>query len=259
MLRAGRGSDDARDADDLGALARDGRRGRRRPRAGRRRGAAAGRPDVAVLGAAPLVAGVWDWRRRPADGPDRAAGRPSDAPPAAGTLRRRRRRSRRPPTCCVGVRPRRARARRGVGARSTAPGALPLVVHTVRTGPQELAFVDVQGVGPGAASVSEPSARRRPAPRSCCPRPRPLGDLPAAAAAARAHRRARVPAARRGRRAARRAPVRRPATGCGGSTGASPPAAPPTCTSSTSGASTRSRRRSWCWSSTRATTSAPTR
>ena len=54
---------------------------------------------------------------------------------------------------------------------------LPLVVHTVRTGPQEVVRVDVQGVGPGAASVSEPSPS---ASRSALvlPAARPLGDLP---------------------------------------------------------------------------------
>jgi len=49
-------------------------------------GALLGRPDVAVLGAAPLVAGVWDWRRRPALQPTVRL-EPSAAPVDAGTLR----------------------------------------------------------------------------------------------------------------------------------------------------------------------------
>src|SRR3954466_14759390 len=32
-------------------------------------GAFAGGPDLAVLGAAPVVAGFWDWRRRPSSMP----------------------------------------------------------------------------------------------------------------------------------------------------------------------------------------------
>ena len=54
---------------------------------------------------------------------------------------------------------------------------LTVVVHTVRTGPQEVALVDVQGVGPGAASVSEAAA---PSSRTALvlPSTRPLGELP---------------------------------------------------------------------------------
>ncbi len=137
-------------------------------------GALLGRPDVAVLGAAPLVAGVWDWRRRPSVDPvvrlDAA-----QAPPAAGTLRADVVLEA-PADVLVAV-------RRGTRVLAEAwvsvedSRRLPLVVHTVRTGPQEVASVDVQGVGPGAASVSEPMPE---ASRSALvlPAPRPLGALP---------------------------------------------------------------------------------
>ena len=48
-------------------------------------GAFAGRPDVAVLGAAPVVAGFWDWRRRPSQ-PPRVHVEASPDAPAPGTL-----------------------------------------------------------------------------------------------------------------------------------------------------------------------------
>ncbi|MBO3102468.1 DUF58 domain-containing protein [Cellulomonas fengjieae] len=137
-------------------------------------GALLGRPDVAVLGAAPLVAGVRDWHRRPSTGPVVRL-EASDVQPAAGTLRADVVVDS-PSGVLVGVRR---------GARSLARAwvvvdgtrRLPLVVRTVRTGPQELAFVEAQGVGPGAASVSEPSPGVS---RSALvlPAPRPLGDLP---------------------------------------------------------------------------------
>ena len=137
-------------------------------------GALLGRPDVAVLGAAPLVAGMRDWRRRPSVAPTVRL-EASDAPPTAGAL----------PAEVVVASPSGVLlgARRGSRVLFDAwvlvdgTRRLPMVVRTVRTGPQELALVDVQGVGPGAASVSEPSP---PASRSALvlPAPRPLGDLP---------------------------------------------------------------------------------
>ena len=194
-----------RDAYDLGALARDGRRGRRRPRRSWCVGALLGRPDVAVLGAAPLIAGVRDWRRRPSVDPtvrleasDAAAGRGDAA---------RRRRGRRPPRPCCSGSVAVPRVLLEAWVRVDGTRHLPLVVHTVRTGPQEVALVDVQGVGPGAASVSEPSPSAVPL-RPGAARPASARRPAAAAAAARADRRPRVPTARRGRRAARRAPVR---------------------------------------------------
>ncbi|MET0789841.1 MAG: DUF58 domain-containing protein [Cellulomonas sp.] len=137
-------------------------------------GALLGRPDVAVLGAAPLVAGVWDWRRRPSVEPTvRLVA--SDVPPAAGTLRADVV-VEAPAGVVVGVR-RGARELAEAWVRVDGTRTLPLVVHTVRTGPQELAFVDAQGVGPGAASVSEPTPSvSRTA--LVLPAPRPLGELP---------------------------------------------------------------------------------
>ena len=137
-------------------------------------GALLGRPDVAVLVAAPLVAGMRDWRRRPSVAPTVRL-EASDAPPTAGAL----------PAEVVVASPSGVLlgARRGSRVLFDAwvlvdgTRRLPMVVRTVRTGPQELALVDVQGVGPGAASVSEPSPS---ASRSALvlPAPRPLGDLP---------------------------------------------------------------------------------
>jgi uncharacterized protein (DUF58 family) len=137
-------------------------------------GALAGRPDVAVLGAAPLVAGVLDWRRRPSVEPTvRLVASATAALP--GTLRADVV-VEAPSTALVGVR---RTAQDVTEAWVVVDGSrtLPLVVHTVRTGPQQLASVDVQGVGPGAASVSEPTA---PASRSALvlPAARPLDALP---------------------------------------------------------------------------------
>ncbi len=138
-------------------------------------GAFAGRPDVAVLGAAPVVAGFWDWRRRPSREPSvRVEG--SAAELVAGTLAVDAVVSSPSDAVLVGVR----RGRADVAeVLVTVDGTrrLPIVARTVRTGPQEVAIVDVQGVGPGAASVSEASA---PSSRTALvlPSTRPLGDLP---------------------------------------------------------------------------------
>lgn len=140
-------------------------------------GAAFGRPDVAVLGAAPVVAAVWDWWRRPTTEVTvdlEASDEPSEpgvlladvvltAPAgAAGVLVRVRRRHREMSEVLVRV----------DGERR-----LPLSVLTVRTGPQDLAEVDALGIGPGAASASEPA---EPASRAVLvlPATRPLDDVP---------------------------------------------------------------------------------
>ncbi|MEZ0446232.1 DUF58 domain-containing protein [Cellulomonas sp. ICMP 17802] len=137
-------------------------------------GALVGRPDVAVLGAAPLVAGVRDWRRRP-DAAPTVRLEASTAPVLPGTLHADVVVGS-PGTALVGVR---RRTREVAEAWVVVDGTrtLPLVVHTVRTGPQQVASVDVQGVGPGAASVSEPTA---PSARSALvlPGARPLDALP---------------------------------------------------------------------------------
>ncbi|WP_426593628.1 DUF58 domain-containing protein [Cellulomonas sp. McL0617] len=138
-------------------------------------GAFAGRPDVAVLGAAPVVAGFWDWRRRPSTDPAVHV-EASTQIPVPGTLRVEAVVASPGPIALVGVR----RGLRDVAEVLVAVDGsrrLPVTVHTVRTGPQEVAVVDAQGVGPGAASVSEPS---EPSSRTALvlPAPRPLGDLP---------------------------------------------------------------------------------
>ena len=137
-------------------------------------GALLGRPDVAVLGAAPLVAGVRDWRRRPSVDPSVRL-EAADAPASAGTLRADVVVAS-PSTVLLGAR-RGSRVLLEAWVLVDGTRRLPLAVHTVRTGPQDVAIVDVQGVGPGAATVSEPSP---PASRSTLvlPSPRPLGDLP---------------------------------------------------------------------------------
>ncbi|WP_081680703.1 DUF58 domain-containing protein [Cellulomonas sp. URHD0024] len=148
-------------------------------------GAFAGRPDVAVLGAAPVVAGFRDWRRRPTQGPAVHL-RASDLPQTAGTLRADIAIRTEGVAALVGVRrgPRALfDARRGPRALVEVLVAVdgsrtvPVVVHTVRTGPQQVAEVEVQGVGPGAASVSEAT---EPASRNALvlPSTRPLSELP---------------------------------------------------------------------------------
>lgn len=138
-------------------------------------GAFAGRPDVAVLGAAPVVAGFWDWRRRPSTGPSVHV-EPSSDVPTPGALQVEAVISSPSDAVVVGVR-RRLRDIAEVLVAVDGTRTLPITVHTVRTGPQEVAVVDVQGVGPGAASVSEASA---PSSRTALvlPSTRPLGDLP---------------------------------------------------------------------------------
>lgn len=119
-------------------------------------GAFAGRPDVAVLGAAPLVVTAWHLLRRPS-GPVRGAVDAGEDG-ASGTL-----------TATVVLEaPAGAVAARVDVLRHDRPVAdalvdvrrgrrLRLVTRTVRTGPQEVATVQVQGVGPGLLSVSDPA------------------------------------------------------------------------------------------------------
>jgi len=125
-------------------------------------GAFAGRGDVALVGALPLVVGAWDLLRRPT-----GEVRPSLGPPARadddGALRAEL--SLEAPAGAVAVAVGVHRA--GLPAADAllalpdeaGPGPVtrrvPLVVRTVRTGPQELATVEVQGLGPGLAAASE--------------------------------------------------------------------------------------------------------
>ncbi|MDM7830012.1 DUF58 domain-containing protein [Cellulomonas edaphi] len=118
-------------------------------------GAVTGRPDVAVLGAAPVVAGVLDWRRRPG-GAVHATLEATGRAAAAGTLTGDVTLTAPPGTAAVLVVVRRHQeVVREVLVDVDGTRELPLVVRTVRTGPQTLADVDAQGIGPGAASMSE--------------------------------------------------------------------------------------------------------
>ncbi|WP_136517519.1 MULTISPECIES: DUF58 domain-containing protein [Cellulomonas] len=121
-----------------------------------------GRPDVAVLGAGPLVVTAWHLLRRPSGDVHAAvvAGEEAGSGTLTGTVVLEAPagteavlvdvlRHDRPVTDAL------------VQVRGTR--RLPLLARTVRTGPQEVATVQVQGVGPGLASVSDPpppAARR---------------------------------------------------------------------------------------------------
>ena len=121
-------------------------------------GVLAGRADVAVLGAAPLVLAVRALARRPA-GAFQAWFEDADAdaqPDPGGGLRA---------TLClegpgvwanVAVR-RQDRPGADVLVRVRHARTLPVVARTVRTGPQEVATADVQGVGLDGASVADPA------------------------------------------------------------------------------------------------------
>jgi uncharacterized protein (DUF58 family) len=147
-------------------------------------GAFAGRGDVALLGALPLVAGAWDLLRRPA-----GQLRPSVGPPARsddeGALRAELRVAAPAGTAAVAVGVYRAAlpALDVVLALSDDGGAgpverrVPLVVRTVRTGPQEVATVEAQGIGPGLASASEPAGPVR-RDTLVLPSPAPLREVP---------------------------------------------------------------------------------
>ncbi len=159
-----------------------------------------GRPDVAVLGAAPLIAAAWTVWRQPSgqltvrveawsgaepagagqDGPDEEPpGSGEGEAPVAGAAVRARVLLDAPAgadTALLGVR----RAGRDVAellVRVDGRRSLPLLVRTVRTGPQEVATVEAQAIGPGAASISEPTD---PVGRTAMvlPGPSALRDLP---------------------------------------------------------------------------------
>ncbi|MCC2309221.1 DUF58 domain-containing protein [Cellulomonas chengniuliangii] len=159
-----------------------------------------GRPDVAVLGAAPLIAAAWTVWRQPSgqltvrveawsgeeptgageDGADAAPpGSGGGEAPVAGAAVRARVLLDAPQgadTALLGVR----RAGRDVAellVRVDGRRSLPLLVRTVRTGPQEVATVEAQAIGPGAASISEPTD---PVGRTAMvlPGPSALRDLP---------------------------------------------------------------------------------
>lgn len=141
-------------------------------------GAITGRPDVAVLGAAPVVSAAWAWSRRPTGsvlvdagetGPDVPSGTLDtslmvDGPP--GTV-----------AAMVSLRRRGREVAEVLVATPNGRRALPLSVATVRTGPQEVATLDAQGLGGGLVSLSAPSEpRTRRA--LVLPTPGPLAELP---------------------------------------------------------------------------------
>lgn len=143
-------------------------------------GVIAARPDVAVLGAAPLVLAVRALHARPSGAPvarlDAADDDDPDARGRAGRLH---------VTLVVDGPGRWAavtttrQGRPGADALVRAVGArrVPLVARTVRTGPQEVATATVQGVGPDGASVAPPGP---PVTRTTVvlPATAPLLDLP---------------------------------------------------------------------------------
>ena len=148
-------------------------------------GAFVGRADVALLGALPLVAGGWDLLRRPTGSLGLSLARPEKGG-GEGELRSLLRIDSPPGTEAVAV----GIYREGLPAADvllaasddgTSPGGpvrqVSLLVQTVRTGPQEVATVEAQGVGPGGASASESAG---PARRDTLvlPNASPLRDVP---------------------------------------------------------------------------------
>lgn len=146
------------------------------------------RPDVAVLGAAPLVLAVRAAQRRPRgpvrvrlDPPDAADALPDGgddlaATPGPGRLAAVLHVESPGPWALVAVH-RQDRPGVPVLVRTDGSRRLPVVARTVRTGPQEVATADVQGVGPDGASVAEPvpAVSRRTV---VLPSTAPLLDLP---------------------------------------------------------------------------------
>ncbi|GEA86973.1 DUF58 domain-containing protein [Cellulomonas cellasea] len=140
-------------------------------------GALGGRPDVALVAAAPVVGAAWDLARRPA-GSVRASVRPADEGQTGGELRSVLRVEGPPGTDAALLRVRRP----GSGTvevlvRVTGTRELPVTVRTVRTGPQDLVHADVQALGAGLATIAEP-VRTEPHSVMVLPAPRPLGALP---------------------------------------------------------------------------------
>jgi uncharacterized protein (DUF58 family) len=141
-------------------------------------GAVTGRADVAVLGAAPLVSAAWASARRPVGSVLVDAGETGPELPS-GTLETSLMVDGPPGTVAALVSLRRRSREVGEVLVATPGGqrTLPLRVATVRTGPQEVATLDAQGLGGGLGSVSLPSEpRTREA--LVLPTARPLDELP---------------------------------------------------------------------------------
>lgn len=120
------------------------------------------RPDVAVLGVAPLVLAVRALAARPEGAATARLEGPGvtddDADGTTGRLRTTLRVEGPGPWATVAVS---REDRPGVELLVRVDGVrrLPVVARTVRTGPQEVASADVQGVGPDGASLAEPTPR----------------------------------------------------------------------------------------------------
>lgn len=140
-------------------------------------GALGGRPDVALLAAAPLVGAAWDLARRPT-GPVRAGVRPADGTQRGGELRAVLRVEGPPGVDAALLRVRRPGSRTvEVLVRVTGTRDIPVAVRTVRTGPQDLVHADVQALGAGLATIAGPE-RTEPHRVMVLPATRPLGALP---------------------------------------------------------------------------------
>ncbi|MCL3861652.1 DUF58 domain-containing protein [Actinotalea sp. K2] len=145
-------------------------------------GVLAGRPDVALLGVAPVVASLWAWGSRPRGevwvDAERTRVPGPDGAPDSGSLTARLHLAAPPGTEAVRVR---------VGR----PGHTPVeaLVHvpvtrqievaarSVRTGPQPLFSIDHQGLGRGS-HVTGPAGTSTADQVLVLPRARPLADLP---------------------------------------------------------------------------------
>lgn len=121
-------------------------------------GALGGRPDVAVLGAAPVLGAAWDLRRRPRgvlglEAP--AATAAALAATEVGVLR-----AQVVLSAPVGTTAVRLRVSRPDGTRTDAVlraarrRVVPAMIPSVRTGSQELFSLDVRALGPGGATAS---------------------------------------------------------------------------------------------------------
>lgn len=143
-----------------------------------------GRSDVALLGALPLVAVGWSVLRRPAGAVGLSVGRAEkgggegalravlqiEAPTGAAAASVGVYRDALPALDVLLAMP---DERAGVGGARR----VPLVVRTVRTGPQELATVEAQGVGPDGTSTGDPAGPVR-RDTLVLPSPSPLRDVP---------------------------------------------------------------------------------
>jgi len=162
-------------------------------------GALGGRPEIAVLGVAPVIAAAWDLARRPGrrvdvslrrgreglpdgDGLDGVAAAHDtetiEDAPGGGRLRARVHLDVSSGAAAVRLRVRRAGSTTAEAlVRVDRTRDVGVVVRTVRTGPQDLVRADARGVGPGFA-VLDDAATSAPRRVLLLPPARPLGPLP---------------------------------------------------------------------------------